>query len=559
MSTDIGGRAVLRPAGNVARANLKKTGKPPPSPIKSPLPAPSSKASPPSPLPLTNKTQAKTSALKSSSPVKVSPHRPPIPSPISLNYSHQDPLLMAPLDLTNDGIEPVQTEVVSAASRVSESSENCCNSPSICGNDVIGTNAVVLGPDNGSDSSPVGALSIESGSNASSAGNKSALGKGAKPFLSSSAGKKYQNGSTSSSVSAESYSSRAQRTINPRISLNRSTSEVFQRSGTMRTVKSTSNSRKNLSKLGSLSFDESSLATMVAAKKAAAKEISAQRKQKVSAYGRKQSKACKIAPEVSTTSSSPPPEPQRCKFITAQSDPIYVNYHDQEWGVPVHEDRILFELLVLAGFQAELSWTTILHNRCTYNEKLIVSLEADKSLGLPSGKVRGVVNNAQKILQVVQEFGSLDDYLWGFVNKQPMMNNYRYPKQVPTKTSKSEVISKDLVKRGFRFVGPTIIHSFMQASGMTNDHLVQCFRHQECASLSAASSSLPEERPEGALGYEKVVNNLNDLSVAFEGGDGDSGKQWPECEVNLDVQEQEDCMHALGSDDSIDLESKHMV
>lgn len=118
--------------------------------------------------------------------------------------------------------------------------------------------------------------------------------------------------------------------------------------------------------------------------------------------------------------------------------------------------------------------------------------------------------------QVVHEFGSFDEYIWGFLNKQPMMNNYRYPKQVPVKTSKAESISKDLVKRGFRFVGPTIIYSFMQASGMTNDHLVQCFRHQECAKLLSPFEDLHEEKQEARLHHEEGDANMLNLDLGLE-------------------------------------------
>lgn len=278
----------------------------------------------------------------------------------------------------------------------------------------------------------------------------------------------------------------------PKSRFTRSSSDNFTR-GSARVGK-VNGSSKNLNCLGSHSLDDASLAHLVAAKKAAALQLSAQRKLKVAEYGRKPGKASRVAPEVPTLSSVIA-EPPRCKFITAQSDPLHVAYHDQEWGIPLHDDRGLFELLVLAGAQVELSWTTILHRReayrdafCGYDpaqvamfsEKHIQSLEADKALSLPGGKIRGVVENARRILEVVKEFGSLDNYLWSFLSNKAMINSYRYPKQVPAKTSKSEFISKDLVKRGFRLVGPTIVYSFMQAAGMTNDHLVQCFRHQAC-------------------------------------------------------------------------------
>lgn len=557
MSTDIGGRAVLRPAGNVARANLRKASKPPPSPVKPPLNSPSTKISPPNSLPTTPKPLARTPPLKPNSPSKLSPHRPPIPSPVSLHQSHQESLSVSPLDLANDGPKPALTAV--------GGTDLPSNGSNSCEDEVSGSSAPLLEADAascGSEPSAIRSSSISSGSKPSSNAIKSSL-KGAKPSRSGSSslsglGKQLQSESKASSDTPHSAASRTQRTINPHIVLTKSTSEVFQRSAKS-LGKAKPSSKKNLSKLGSLSFDESSLATMVAAKKAAAKEISAQRKLKVSEYGRKHGKSSRVAPEVSTVLPAPIVEPRRCKFITAQSDPAYVAYHDKEWGVPVHEDRMLFELLVLVGFQVELSWTTILHKRDVYrsvfsyfdpaavaqfSEKHIVSLESDRSLGLPGGKVQGVVNNAQILLEVVHEFGSLDEYLWGFVNKQPMINNYRYPKQVPAKTSKAEFISKDLVKRGFRFVGPTIIYSFMQASGMTNDHLVQCFRHQECMRLPCPSGGdVLEEMPEGSVLHEDDAAHLHDLDFGL---DEERVEQELACEEECHSDQQEECMHAIG-------------
>ncbi|MCO5566699.1 hypothetical protein L7F22_020377 [Adiantum nelumboides] len=571
MSTDIGGRAVLRPAGNVARSNLRKASKPPPSPVKPPL-KPPSRASPPNSLPSTPKPSARTP------PSKLSPHRPPIPSPISLNHHHQEPLPLTPLDLSDDGPKPA-LGAAAADSLLVEASDLDSNgsSPSICENEVNGSNRALLGLQDavscGSELSPNGCSSISSGIKPALHRSKSSLKGGPSGSSSLSVlGRQPKCGSKVCPEVAHASASRAQKAINPRIVLTKSTSEVFQRNSSNCNVKAKPSSKKNLSKLGSISFDESSLAIMVAAKKAAAKEISAQRKLKVSEYGRKQGKASRVVPEVSLSLSAPLLEPQRCKFITAQSDPVSVDYHDKEWGVPVHDDRLLFELLVLAGFQAELSWTTILHKRDAYravfvefdpaavalfSERKIVFLEADKSLGLPSGKVRGVVRNAQKILEVVLEFGSLDEYLWGFVNKLPMINNYRYPKQVPVKTSKAEFISKDLVKRGFRFVGPTIIYSFMQSAGMTNDHLVQCFRHQECTRLAssfgvlaeempeeslASFGALPEEMPEETMLLDDAVSNLHDLNFVLE---EENAEQGPVCKEECHFRQQEECLDVV--------------
>lgn len=148
---------------------------------------------------------------------------------------------------------------------------------------------------------------------------------------------------------------------------------------------------------------------------------------------------------------------------------------------------------------AELSWPVILNKRDTYREvfsgfdpvivanfeeKKIKSLKSNSNMMLYEGKLRGIVDNAKNILKVIEEFGSFDNYCWGFVNHKPIVNFYRNTRQVPVKSPKAEVISKDLVKRGFRFVGPTVMYSFMQAVGMTNDHLVNCFRYEQCNVLT---------------------------------------------------------------------------
>lgn len=197
-----------------------------------------------------------------------------------------------------------------------------------------------------------------------------------------------------------------------------------------------------------------------------------------------------------------PHEPQVkniCTWITPKTDPLYATFHDEEWGVPVHDDKKLFELLVLCGSLAELNWPAILSARDTFREAFaafdpvlvagfddmkIASLMAMKNIMLHEGKLRGIVNNAKLILQIVEQFGSLDKYIWGFVGYKSIINRYRYSRQVPVKTPKAEVISKDLQKRGFRFVGPIVIYSFMQVAGMTNDHHTHCFRWKECVLLS---------------------------------------------------------------------------
>ncbi|EOY26054.1 hypothetical protein QUC31_011909 [Theobroma cacao] len=188
---------------------------------------------------------------------------------------------------------------------------------------------------------------------------------------------------------------------------------------------------------------------------------------------------------------------KRCGWVTPYSDPCYAAFHDEEWGVPVHDDRKLFELLSLSGALAELTWPTILRKRHMFREIFLefdpssISKLSEKKIGAPGSlassllslselKIRGIIENARQICKVIDEFGSFDKYIWSFVNHKPLVGQFRYPRQVPVKSPKSEVISKDLVRRGFRSVGPTVIYSFMQVAGLTNDHLISCFRFLEC-------------------------------------------------------------------------------
>ncbi|XP_009593254.1 uncharacterized protein LOC107798986 [Nicotiana tabacum] len=227
-----------------------------------------------------------------------------------------------------------------------------------------------------------------------------------------------------------------------------------------------------------------------------------QRKMKIAHYGR--TKSAKYEGKVSSFDySSPsaanpsPREEKRCSFITPNSDPLYVAYHDDEWGVPVHDDNLHFELLVLTGAQVGSDWTSVLKRRqdfrdafsgfdpeivSKYNEKKITSTSAE--YGIELSQVRGAVDNSNRILEIKKVFGSFDKYLWGFVNNKPIATQYKACNKIPVKTSKSETISKDMVKRGFRYVGPTVIHSFMQAAGLTNDHLTTCPRHVKCVALA---------------------------------------------------------------------------
>jgi DNA-3-methyladenine glycosylase I len=182
----------------------------------------------------------------------------------------------------------------------------------------------------------------------------------------------------------------------------------------------------------------------------------------------------------------------RCAW--AGTDPLYVAYHDQEWGVPVHDDRLLFEFLILEGAQAGLSWATILRKRENYRqafdnfEPAIVARYADQKVtellanpGIVRNrlKIASAIQNARCFLQAQEEFGSFTAYMWEFVGGQPKVNAWRTMNEIPAETEESRQLSKDLVKRGFRFVGPTIIYAHMQAVGMVNDHVVDCFRYAE--------------------------------------------------------------------------------
>jgi DNA-3-methyladenine glycosylase I len=169
-------------------------------------------------------------------------------------------------------------------------------------------------------------------------------------------------------------------------------------------------------------------------------------------------------------------------------------YHDDEWGVPSHDDRHLFELLTLEGAQAGLSWSTILNKRDGYlrafagfdaeavarmTSKDVERLLADPGIVRNRAKVESTVSNARQVLAVQEELGSLDAYAWGFVGGRPIVNRWRELGEIPAETAESRALSKDLKRRGFRFVGPTICHAFMQAVGMVNDHVVGCFRYAE--------------------------------------------------------------------------------
>jgi DNA-3-methyladenine glycosylase I len=179
----------------------------------------------------------------------------------------------------------------------------------------------------------------------------------------------------------------------------------------------------------------------------------------------------------------------RCRWATSE---VNIPYHDEEWGVPLHEERGLFELLILEGAQAGLSWDTVLKKRARYRQvldgfdvekvarydkKKVRKLLQDPGIIRNRLKIAATISNAQAFLKVQEEWGSFDSYIWRFVGGAPRQNAWKTHKRLPAKTAESDAMSKDLQKRGFRFVGSTICYAFMQATGMVNDHLVTCFRY----------------------------------------------------------------------------------
>lgn len=187
---------------------------------------------------------------------------------------------------------------------------------------------------------------------------------------------------------------------------------------------------------------------------------------------------------------------KRCEW--SSSTELYRQYHDQEWGVPVHDDRLLFEFLILEGAQAGLSWSTILNKRENYRQafdnfdvETVADYSAEKIEALLQNpgiirnrlKVNAAVNNARRFLEVQQEFGSFDDYIWSFVDGRTIVNSWQQLSDMPASTPESQAMSKNLKKRGFKFVGETICYAYMQAVGMVNDHTVDCYRYAEINQL----------------------------------------------------------------------------
>jgi DNA-3-methyladenine glycosylase I len=194
---------------------------------------------------------------------------------------------------------------------------------------------------------------------------------------------------------------------------------------------------------------------------------------------------------------------KRCAWAEGVSE-LYIAYHDAEWGVPVHDDRKQFEFLILEGAQAGLSWSTVLNKRENYrkvfanfdpakvarfNKRKIESLLTNPGIIRNRLKVEAAVGNAKRFLEVQKEFGSFDDYIWQFVGGKPICRRRRTMKDIPATTPESDALSKDLKKRGFKFVGSTIIYAHMQAVGMVNDHVTSCFRHKECMRIAKNKGS----------------------------------------------------------------------
>ena len=182
----------------------------------------------------------------------------------------------------------------------------------------------------------------------------------------------------------------------------------------------------------------------------------------------------------------------RCEWCG--NDPLYVNYHDTEWGVPIYDDKTLFEFLILETFQAGLSWITVLRKRdnfrlafdhfdykkiAKYDEQKFKVLIQDAGIIRNKLKIKAAITNAQAFIEVQKEFGSFSNYIWGFVNDEPIKNSFKSLSELPANTLLSDTISKDLKKRGFKFVGTTVVYAHMQATGMVNDHIKDCFRYDQ--------------------------------------------------------------------------------
>jgi len=199
---------------------------------------------------------------------------------------------------------------------------------------------------------------------------------------------------------------------------------------------------------------------------------------------------------------------RRCEW--GGSDPLYIAYHDEEWGVPAHDDRHLFEMLLLEGAQAGLSWLTILKKRenyrkafhafdpkkiAAYSQRDIQRLLNDPGIVRNRLKIESAIKNARGMLKIVQEFGSFSSFLWRYVNNSPRQNAWSSLSEIPARTEQSDMMSNDLKKRGFKFVGSTICYAFMQSVGMVNDHIVSCFRYAEVKKMARQGKSNVRGKP----------------------------------------------------------------
>ena len=216
---------------------------------------------------------------------------------------------------------------------------------------------------------------------------------------------------------------------------------------------------------------------------------------------------------------------KRCEW--ARATPLEQQYHDEEWGVPIHDDRLLFEFLILEGAQAGLSWSTILKKRdgyrqafdnfdvekiAQYSDEKVATLLLNPQIIRNRLKVKAAITNARAFLNIQTAFGSFDTYLWKFVDGITVQNAWKRMTRVPTRTSRSDAISKDLKNRGFKFVGSTICYAFMQAVGMVNDHTVDCFRYEEIKKMSMPARRLSDLKNIG----KKIEKRLNEIGVFNE-------------------------------------------
>ncbi|KAG0543737.1 hypothetical protein BDA96_02G214600 [Sorghum bicolor] len=230
-------------------------------------------------------------------------------------------------------------------------------------------------------------------------------------------------------------------------------------------------------------------------------------------------------PTAAAASAGPP----RCPWVTPNTDPCYAAFHDKEWGVPVHDDKKLFEMLTLSGALAEMAWPAILSKRDTFREvfmnfdpQLVAKLNEKKFLApcspasslLSQHRLRIIIENARELLKVIDEFGSFDSYCWSFMsNNRPMVGGYRNTREVPLRTAKADAISQDLMRRGFLGVGPTVVYAFMQAVGMANDHLVTCYRFEECCDIIKESPAAPSEGYDGDNGKKPPPASDQEVSM----------------------------------------------